>query len=475
MKYCIHGHFYQPPREDPITKRIPKERGADPYRNWNERICADCYTPNALAGNFEKISFNIGPTLFQWIIDNVPETAELIIAQEKTNYLKHGVGNGLAQAYNHSILPLQSKLDKMTQVRWGLEEFKYRFGHVPCGMWLPETAVDLETLCVLSDQGIRFTILAPWQIQPVDARVEEGPFLIDLPNGRSPFVVFPYDRETSTKMSFIPQSTENGDAFLRTILRKNSGRKGLVLFASDGELYGHHQHFRDLFLSYISRDGAEKNGIQWTYPALFLQENSIRLRTKLVEPSSWSCLHGVGRWTEDCGCTPGSKWKAPMRMAMNAIAEWIDACYLEAFNELSIEKVAVEDLAWELRHRYIDVILGKRTVSELGEEVFNQYWQQLDKAKISVLLEAQLERQKMFTSCGWFFDDFNRIEPANNIAYAAMSVWLCQQVSDAFFDKSLLELLRKTNSPETGLNAETIFLRTLERAEKELNRDLEPR
>lgn len=469
MNYSIHGHFYQPPREDPITKEIPKERGADPYKNWNERICANCYTPNALAGNFEKISFNIGPTLFQWMFDNVPETANLIVAQEKANYRKNGVGNGMAQAYSHSILPLQSTLDKITQVRWGIVEFKFRFGHAPLGMWLPETAVDLETLCVLSDQGLTFTILAPWQVQTLEDFTEPGPYLIDLPDDRPPFVVFPYDRETSTKISFIPQFTENGDVFIKNMLRKKTTQQGLMLFASDGELYGHHQRFRDIFLNYILGKGAEKHAINWTYPALYLQENNVRSHAKLVEPSSWSCMHGVGRWSEDCGCTANSKWKAPMRKAINAIADWVDAIYIQAFSGLPLEEKLIEDLAWELRHRYIDVILGNKTVLELCEELFKDEYQSLDMKKITILLEAQHERQKMYTSCGWFFDDFNRIEPANNIAYAAKAVWLCQQVSYVPFEDSLMDMLRKTNSPETGLNAETIFKRTLERAERELS------
>lgn len=469
MKYCIHGHFYQPPREDPITKQIPKERGAEPYNNWNERICANCYTPNAIAGNFEKMSFNIGPTLFQWMFENVPETADLIVSQERTNYTKNGVGNAIAQAYNHSILPLQPILDKITQVRWGIEEFKYRFGHAPSGMWLPETAVDLETLCVLSDQGLTFTILAPWQVIAMDDSAGVGPFLIELPGGRPPFVVFPYDRETSTKISFVPQFTENGDAFIKNILHKKTGRHGLTLFASDGELYGHHQRFRDIFLNYILGEGAEKNTINWTYPALYLKENKVHSWAKLVEPSSWSCMHGVGRWSEDCGCTANSGWKLPMRQAINAIADWVDAIYTQAFSGLPIEEKLIQGMVWELRHRYIDVILGEKTVLELCEEVFSEISQCLVIPKITVLLEAQLERQKMFTSCGWFFDDFNRIEPANNIAYAAKAVWLCQQVSDVPFEKSLLDLLRKTNSQVTGLNAEIIFLRTLERAERELS------
>ena len=466
MNFCIHGHFYQPPREEPISNNIPNERGASPYKNWNERICAECYTPNALAGNFEKISFNIGPTLFSWMFENVPETAKLIVEQENVNFNKYGVGNGMAQAYNHSILPLQSWLDKITQVRWGVEEFKYRFGHSPDGMWLAETGVDLETLCALSDCGLCFTILAPWQVKPLDGQNQSGPFLVDLPDGRSPFVVFTYDREISTKISFTPKATENGDDFLRYIFGKYNKKNGITVLASDGELYGHHQKFRDLFLTYILGDGASKFGIKWTYPALYLKENAVNKRAMLVEPSSWSCMHGVGRWSYDCGCTPGSEWKAPMREAINAIAEWVDEQYLSAFKGLNLQYYENSEYAWEMRHRYIDVMLGKRTVEKLGEAIFGELWKELDTNRIAILLEAQLERQRMFTSCGWFFDDFNRIEPANNIAYAAKAVWLCMKANNEEFDTSILDLLRKTNSPKTGLNAETIFLNTLERAEQ---------
>lgn len=468
MKYIVHGHFYQPPREDPISNQIPNERGSAPYKNWNERITAECYTPNAKVGNFGKISFNIGPTLFDWLVRNVPETAEMIIAQERDNFEKHGVGNGMAQAYNHSILPLQSGLDKLTQIRWGIEEFKFRFGHAAQGLWLPETGVDLETLCVLSDCGLTFTILAPWQIRPVSAQAEDGPFLIALPGGRPPFVVFPYDREYSTMISFLPQSTENGDQFLRSVLRKKGNKKGLTLFASDGELYGHHQRFRDLFLNYIMGKGGKTNGVHWTFPALVLKENSPCHYATLVEPSSWSCLHGVERWERDCGCTPGATWKLPMRKALNALAEWIDARFLEGFATLGSFAEENEDLIWELRHRYIEVILGQKTLDALGLEVFGENWKTLDLQKMEILMQAQVERQKMFTSCGWFFDDFNRIEPANNIAYAAKAVWLCQQVSAKHLDENHFSLLRETKSPSTGLNAESLFRSTLERAEREL-------
>jgi alpha-amylase/alpha-mannosidase (GH57 family) len=181
---CIHGHFYQPPREDPITGLIPQEVGAAPYQNWNERIHAECYRPNAELGNFERMSFNIGPTLFRWMESHDPDTYHRILAQDRANLERNGVGNAMAQAYNHTILPLATLADKRTQIKWGIADFTHRFGRKPEGLWLPETAADLETLTVLAEQDIQFTILAPWQgdLDPLDT---SEPYRVALPDGRS--------------------------------------------------------------------------------------------------------------------------------------------------------------------------------------------------------------------------------------------------------------------------------------------------
>lgn len=193
----------------------------------------------------------------RWMNHFAEETRDRIIAQERWNYDNFGVGNGMAQSYNHCILPLANLQDKITQVRWGIKDFELHFGHAPVGMWLPETAADTATLCVLSDNGIQFTILAPWQVKPEDGA--QGPYLVELPGGREPFVVFSYDQELSTRVSFHPSSTENGDLFLESILSsRQENPEGLILVASDGELYGHHQPFRDLFLSYVLNGAAEK-------------------------------------------------------------------------------------------------------------------------------------------------------------------------------------------------------------------------
>jgi len=459
MNLCIHGHFYQPPREDPISNYIPDEIGAQPFGNWNERILSECYAPNARHESFQKISFNVGPTLMRWMDDFALDTCAEIIAQERWNYEQNGIGNGLAQSYNHSILPLATKQDKITQVRWGIKDFELHFGHKPAGMWLPETAVDTATLCALADNGIQFTILAPWQVKPEGGAA--GPYLIDLPDGRSPLVVFTYDQELSTRVSFHASSTENGDLFLDSILSSRAENPdGLILVASDGELYGHHQPFRDLFLSYVLNGAAEKRGVQWTYPGKWLKEHAVHSRASLVENTSWSCLHGVDRWEKVCGCTPHAYWKAPFREALNQIGEWLDAAFLDVIASMFPEP-------WELRHRYIDVINRQMSTRDLCMELSDGAWREDQLNRVQDLLSAQYERQRMFTSCGFYHDEFHRIEPQNNIAYAAKAVFLTERATGLDLAPAAMALLQQVHSQKTGLKGDTVFSQTLLRAKKE--------
>ncbi len=460
LNLSIHGHFYQPPREDPISDYIPDEIGAEPYHNWNERIMAECYEPNARVGNFGKISFNIGPTLFNWMQQTFPDVTELIVTQERANFERDGYGNGMAQAYNHTILPLATRLDKITQVRWGLGDFIYRFGHQPEGIWLPETAADTETLCVLSDLGLKFTILAPWQVSGEEG--SRSPYSLELPEGRPNFTVFTYDRDLSTQVSFLPEKTVNGDAFLYDLIASNGGWEGFLrIIASDGELYGHHQPFRNYFLEYLLNGGAEKHGITWSWPGKWLHEHPGETRAGILqECSSWSCLHGCERWARECDCTSGANWKEPMRAALNEIAEWVDTAYLDLATPL------FED-PWELRHRYVDVLTGQKTTHDLCLELSRRNLSPELQGQMNQLLKAQYERQRMFTSCGWFFDDFHRIEPQNNIAYAANAVWMTQRATGLDLSPVIMELLKDVRSNRTGLRADTIFSQTLMRARAE--------
>lgn len=461
MPLCVHGHFYQPPREDPISNYIPDESGAEPFHNWNERILAECYEPNARMGNFGKISFNIGPTLFDWMWKFSPEVAESIVEQERANYLNFGVGNGMAQGYTHSILPLLPYRDKVTSVRWGLEDFVFRFGHRPQGIWMPETGVDIETLCVLQDCGLEFTIVAPWQVRPLEAK--PGPYFVELPDGRKPFIVFPYHRELSTKISFIPKATENGDEFLSTIrFHQGIDMGDFNLIASDGELYGHHQKFRDHFLRYILNEGGRQFGVDWSWPGMWLLEHQPEAFAMLNEPSSWSCMHGVNRWSTECACTPGARWKKPFFQSMRRIASWVDSVYETHASQLVADP-------WEVRNQIIQMKHGQKRLKDVCDDCGTPELDGSRLNKLETLLRAQFECQRMFTSCGWFFEEFHRIEPQNNIAYAAKAIWLTHQATGEQIDPQIIMELGQVRSEKTGLRADTILSQTLIRAENEQN------
>jgi hypothetical protein len=462
--FCIHGHFYQPPREDPLTGKIPNEEGAYPYHNWNDRILEQCYRPNAELGNFEHISFNIGPTLFSWLERRDPATYRLILEQERRNVKNYGVGNALAQPYNHTILPLATRTDKITQVLWGIGDYEHRFGHRPVGMWLPETAVNTETLEVLAECGIKFTILAPWQAADPNTDISK-PYQVILSDRRK-IVVFFYNQNISTRISFDPAATVNADIFYKNILApelsngsNGATEKRLVLAASDGELYGHHQPFRDKFLARLVSDSLPMKDAENTFPSLWLKQHGKFGVTTIRQNTSWSCHHGILRWSGNCACTGPSNWKEPFREALNLTAELVDKAYL------SIVQNRMED-PWQLRHRYIQVLLGKVEVQQFVRQNMNRDISEDEVRKIALLLRAQYDRQRMFTSCGWFFDDLDRIEPKNNIAYAAQAVWLTQIAAGENLAPFVGPLLKKVVSNRTSLNAETIFLQHLERAKQ---------
>jgi Domain of unknown function (DUF3536)/Glycosyl hydrolase family 57 len=459
---AIHGHFYQPPREDPITGLIPQEYGAKPYRNWNERIHAECYQPNAQLGNFEKISFNIGPTLHSWMRNYDPTASRLIVAQDQTNLRLHGMGNAMAQAYNHTILPLASLEDKVTQVAWGIADFEFRFGHKPLGMWLPETAVDMETLNVLAEYGIEYTILAPWQAE-IDSLDVTEPYRVALSAGKS-ITVFFYHQGLSTGVSFNPWITVNADEFVRSSVlpvfspeKEAHGEPQLVLIASDGELYGHHQQFRDRFLAHLVNGASSSVGLEKSYPALWMKNYPPRHWVSIRDGTSWSCHHGVERWKGDCGCTPGDgRWKGYLRQAFNRLAYQIDRTYVEYMHMCHLNP-------WKLRNAYIHVLLGQVTIDDM---VFQQAGHKLGPekvGKIRLLLEAQRERQRIFTSCGWYFDDFSRIEPRNNVAYAAQAIRLTMKATGVNYTDQLMADLHFVASYRSNLRGDKVLQREMQK------------
>lgn len=460
---CVHGHFYQPPREDPLSGLIPEERGAQPFKNWNEKIHQECYQANAALGNFEKISFNIGPTLLMWMESYDKATYDAIIAQEKRIYERFGVGNGMAQAYNHVILPLATKRDKVTQIRWGIADFEYRFGHEPLGMWLPETAVDMETLTYLADQDIKFTILAPWQVSSPDSLSADQPYLVELPGSRDPMVIFLFDRNLSTAVSFQSEATRNAEYFAdhwlaHSFLPTENSADRIKLIASDGELYGHHKTFRDKFLSHLLNGTLSHRNLEITFPALWLLDHKPEKYVQINEYTSWSCHHGIMRWMGECDCTPGANWKAPLRWGMDRLAEELDHHYQVFIGQYTRRK-------WQLRNAYIHVFLGEISLENLLHQYIDQTLTDREIDLIGKILAAQYERQRMFTSCGWFYNSLDRIEPRNNIAYAAQAVWLTRQATGSNLQPKAMALLNKVIDDRSGLRGDVLFAEHFSKAE----------
>lgn len=451
MYLCVHGHFYQPPREDPITGTIPREPGAEPFANFNEKIDAECYRPNALLGNFRRISFDIGPTLTEWMEWADPETLQAIASQDS--------GNAMAQAFNHTILPLATRRDKVTQVRWGVAEFHHRFGRAPSGMWLPETAVDTETLEVLAEAGITFTILAPWQAaEEPEAGV---PGLVHLPSGRSVTVFF-FDAALSGSVSFDPNATRDARAFARGPLweRRNGyeAHDRLLLIASDGELYGHHQKGREHFLADLLQREAPAAGFVVTDLASYLKMHPATREVRLREPTSWSCHHGVARWLSGCPCTGGDpSWKWNFRRALDVLAGQADEVCEDRAKRLLAD-------FWTARDEYVYVMLGVEKPHQfLARHQARKLTRQQETAALA-LLEAQAYLQRAFTSCAFFWEDLDRLEPRYVLGYAARAIRLLQEAGEVDLEPDFLQRLRACRSWRSGKTGEDLYLELAARA-----------
>jgi alpha-amylase/alpha-mannosidase (GH57 family) len=448
LALCIHGHFYQPPRENPFTGVIPIEPGAEPYANFNEKIHAECYKPNAELGNLDLISFNFGPTLARWLEARFPSTHQRIIEADAYHRRAFGVGNAMAQGYNHSILPLATRRDKITQSTWGIADFHYRFGHAPAGMWLPEMAVDTDTLVAMENQGVQYTILCPSQVRLPNGDWPDSsrPYYVRLPNGRR-FTVLLRDEELSNRLAFDQGLTGSASLFAQWCRTTVRARSGLYLIATDGETFGHHQPGRQFFLRSLLRSEASKAGFRITTPAQYLREHPPQMEVTIAEDTAWSCCHGVARWSTGCSCTPGDQqWKSRLRGAFDRLAGGVDALYQH-------ETRRWIDRPWQLRNSYINVILGKMDGLDLIQQYASKAIPTDDAARLLRLLEAQRYRQAMYTSCGWFFEDLSRIETRNNIAYAAMAVELVSQavgidLSGSFRDD--LAAVKSWITDETG-------------------------
>ncbi len=455
---CLYGHFYQPPREDPFTGKISPEPGAAPYANFNEKITAECYRPNAEAGNFEQISFDLGPTLAAWMEQHAPDVYARILAADWLSVQRTGHGNALAQAYNHTILPLATPRDKRTQIAWGIADFQRRFGRMPEGMWLAETAVDMESLELLAEAGIKYTVLAPWQAaEGIDVT---EPYLVRLGNGRS-IAVFFYNAPLSGGVSFDGSMTHNADSFAASYLphhlnrwKVEHGEAQLITVATDGELYGHHKHRRDQFLAHLVRQGAPAFGFEvcslGSYLAKFPPKKEVRLHT----PSSWSCHHGVLRWGAGCSCTEGdASWKPALRRAFD---------HLVAAGDLLFEQqlVPVVDDPWAARDGSLGLQQGWMEPAEFWARYGKKGRAPKDEMlahRALLLLKAQYYQQWMFTSCGFFFEDLDRIEPRNDIAFARRAISLYWQATRTDLQSAFVADLAEARSWRTGKTGADLY------------------
>lgn len=472
---CIHGHFYQPPRENPWLEAVELQDSAAPFHDWNERINFECYAPNAAArilnaeqrivnivNNYARISFNFGPTLLSWMENADPETyARILKADQDSQALYDGHGSALAQSHSHLILPLCNQRDKETQVSWGIQDFEYRFGRKPEGMWLAETAADTETLEVLAEQGIKFTILAPrqakairkpgseqWQELEHAAVDTRRPYLCQLPSGRS-IALFFYHGGIAQGVAF-EGLLNNGSVFANRFeeaFDPDSEAPQLAHIATDGESYGHHHRHGEMALAACLQQIEEQQIATVTnygqYLAMFPPEYEVQIH----ENSSWSCVHGVERWRSDCGCSTGGRpgwtqaWRKPLREALDGLRDQIVPVYEKEAKPL------IED-AWAARNDYIRVLLD-RTPARIDAFIARHARRKLkaeEETQLLRLLEMQRHTMLMFTSCGWFFDEVSGIETNQILQYANRAINYAAQVSEVELHSDFVEELSKIPS-----------------------------
>ncbi|HEY1159663.1 MAG TPA: DUF3536 domain-containing protein [Terracidiphilus sp.] len=453
---CIHGHFYQPPRENPWLETVETQDTAAPYHDWNERVCAECYATNGAAriqnnknqitrivNNYARMSFDFGPTLLSWLKENAPRTYRMILDGERRSRRSFGGhSSAMAQVYNHIIMPLASERDRITQIRWGIADYEHHYGTAPEGMWLAETAADTESLERMAQHGIKFTVLAPHQCKRI-RQLRDGagwtdtpgvtvdtthPYVVRFDSGVSIAVFFYNDRD-SRAIAFegLLNSGENLAARLKCGF-KDSPQPQLAHVATDGESYGHHHKHGEMALAYALRLLERDRTVKLTNYGRFLEQFPPEYECEIVDNTSWSCVHGVERWRSNCGCnsgTPGfnQAWRAPLRQALDELRDAVDPLTEQEGGKLFKD-------VWAARDRYIEVVLDRST--ESAERFFraheNHILSEAERVRALELMEMQRHMQLMYTSCGWFFDDIAGIETVQIITYAARVLQLAREV-----------------------------------------------
>jgi alpha-amylase/alpha-mannosidase (GH57 family) len=472
---CIHGHFYQPPRENPWLEAIEIQNAAYPYHDWNEKISAECYAPNSasrildgkdrilgIMSNYTKISFNFGPTLLSWMEEKEPEVYQAILeADRQSAGTRSGHGNAIAQCYNHVIMPLANGRDKRTQVIWGIRDFEHRFGRFPEGMWLPETATDLETLDILAEQGIKFTILSQHQASKAreigsdrwrdvkGGRIDPTrAYLCRLPSGRS-ITIFFYDGAISHGIAF-EQVLNRGEDFAGRLLNGFSDKRNWPQFlnvATDGETYGHHHRFGEMALTHALNVLESKGRARLTNYGEYVEKHPPVWEVEIIENTSWSCVHGVERWRSNCGCSSGAhpkwsqQWRGPLREALDWLREQLSSVYEQRAQEYLRDP-------WGARDEYIRLVLDRAAESVEQFISANALRDLGDDERIAVLklLEMQRHALLMYTSCGWFFDDVGGLETVQIIEYAGRAIQLSEELSTSGIERTFIEKLSRARS-----------------------------
>jgi len=478
---CIHGHWYQPPRENPFTGEVGDQPTAAPYANWNERITAECYAPNTRAeilgedgsvrrrlNNYEWVSSDWGPTLLDWLDEHEPDTYQRIIAADAASMERFGGhGTAVAHPYNHTILPLSNRRDKWTQIVWGIADFRHRFGREPEGMWLPETAVDLESLELMADAGVRYTILSPYQAASVldggewtdvvggsvDTRT---PYTVQLFGGKSIDIFF-YNGPLSQEIAFNGV-LEDGSILAKRLIQalgESNGEARLSHVATDGETYGHHHRHGEMALARAVEDLEEDPTVELTNYAAFLAEHPPSRVVRIIEGTSWSCAHGVDRWRSDCGCHTGQhqdwnqQWRSHLRGALDYLRD-------ELIDDFESQGATVLVDPWAARDGYIEVILGRSPEEFLDEHIHEGLSEGQRRLAID-LLEIQHRAMLMYTSCGWFFDDISGLEAVFVLRQAGRVIDLARRALDEDLEGGFLEILAEARSNVDGRTGADIY------------------
>ena len=472
---CIHGHFYQPPRENPWLEEVEVQDSAYPFHDWNERITAECYDPTSasrildsekhiidIVNNYTKISFNFGPTLLSWMEKHDLGVYRAVIEADRESQRKFsGHGSAIAQVYSHMIMPLANSRDKRTQVVWGKKDFEHHFRRKPEGMWLPETAVDVETLETLAAQEIKFTILSPHQAKRFRKigdknwnEVSGGrinprmPYLCRLPSGGAINIFF-YDRPISLDIAF-GDLLSSGELFTKRLFdafSKSQEKPQIVHIATDGESYGHHHRFGDMALAYCLDEIESGDFAALTIYSEYLERFPPEHEVEIVESSSWSCEHGVERWRNNCGCNAGrqagwrQEWRAPLREAMDWLRDKLISLYERRMSAFTKDP-------WKARDDYIEVVLdrSKKNVESFFSRHCSRELLQEERVKILKLLEIERHAMLMYTSCGWFFDEITGIETVQVMEYASRAMQLSREVADEDFEPDYIEILERAPS-----------------------------